>query len=56
MKDGKENSCFKVKCELDGKNVENELCLEGGPIEAAYDTLIELLFSNGLTILIIDDY
>jgi 2-isopropylmalate synthase len=43
FKEGKETSCFKVACDLEGEIVEGKVCVEGGPINAAYKTLIELL-------------
>jgi 2-isopropylmalate synthase len=43
FKDGKETSCFQVVCDLGGEIVEGSACVEGGPINAAYKTLIELL-------------
>jgi len=39
LKDGKERSYFKVICNLNGETFEDDLSVEGGPIDAAFKTL-----------------
>jgi len=46
MVDGDEKTCFNIKCDVNGKLIEKYLCNVGGPIEAAYKTLVELLIET----------
>jgi 2-isopropylmalate synthase len=46
MMDGKEKSFFNVVCELDGRKIEESLSIEGGPVNAAFKTLVRILEEN----------
>jgi len=46
MVDGDEKTCFNIKCDVNDKLMEKYLCNVGGPIEAAYKTLVELLVDD----------
>jgi len=43
MDNGKENSMFYVRCRINGDILESSLEIEGGPVDAAYKSIISLL-------------